>query len=300
MSPRRHAHSKSAPPRLFTAATGLSSGTAAKPTGTAGRTGAKATRSLRPRRPAKDKAPRVAETRPARSFSLAPTMTQSETTGSEAPVGRPTGAEVGAPKPIGTSEAQPTKPTGAPVGTGKPTGTPRAEVDPRQAVGYAGGQADRGDADHRKPTTAKPTTAKPTRSGPGASTGPPHSRPALWPRLRPRRPEGARTGPERAKTKPGAKSGVGPAPSKRRRAPTSTRRPPSPAPTAAAPSDRSPATRKRFDPRLNRRRAPLALAALFAVGVLVIGFPLSGLLSQHHQLSAAAAQLNQLQSQNRN
>jgi cell division protein FtsB len=43
----------------------------------------------------------------------------------------------------------------------------------------------------------------------------------------------------------------------------------------------------------------LALAALFAVGVLVIGFPLSGLLSQHHQLSAAAAQLNQLRTQNR-
>jgi cell division protein FtsB len=168
------------------------------------------------------------------------------------------------------SEGPPAKPTG----TGKPTGTPAP-----------------------KSTAAKPT-GTPARSAPGPSAAPPKSRPAR-PRLRPRRAEGARTGPKRTKGKPGAKSGVGPAPPKRRSAPTSTRRPPAPAPTAPTPSEKAPRTRGLLDPRRNRHRAPLALAALFAVGVLVIGFPLSGLLSQHHQLSAAAAQLNQLQSQNR-
>lgn len=48
-----------------------------------------------------------------------------------------------------------------------------------------------------------------------------------------------------------------------------------------------------------RRRIPVALAALFAVVVLVLGFPLGALLSQHQQLSSAAAQLGQLQSENR-
>jgi cell division protein FtsB len=51
--------------------------------------------------------------------------------------------------------------------------------------------------------------------------------------------------------------------------------------------------------RANRHRVPVAVAALFAVVVLAIGFPWSALLSQHHQLSAAAAQLNQLKQQNR-
>jgi cell division protein FtsB len=51
--------------------------------------------------------------------------------------------------------------------------------------------------------------------------------------------------------------------------------------------------------RANRHRVPVAVAALFAVVVLAIGFPWSALLSQHHQLSAAAAQLDQLRQQNR-
>jgi cell division protein FtsB len=51
--------------------------------------------------------------------------------------------------------------------------------------------------------------------------------------------------------------------------------------------------------RANRHRVPVAVAALFAVVVLAIGFPWSALFSQHHQLSAAAGQLDQLRQQNR-
>ncbi len=43
----------------------------------------------------------------------------------------------------------------------------------------------------------------------------------------------------------------------------------------------------------------MALAAAFAVAVLATNFPFSTLLSQHRQLSAAAAQLHQVQSANR-
>jgi hypothetical protein len=43
----------------------------------------------------------------------------------------------------------------------------------------------------------------------------------------------------------------------------------------------------------------VALAATFALVVLVTSFPLTTLLSQHHELSAAAAQLRQVQSANR-
>ena len=43
----------------------------------------------------------------------------------------------------------------------------------------------------------------------------------------------------------------------------------------------------------------MALAAAFALAVLATNFPLPTLLSQHHQLSAEAAQLHQVQSSNR-
>ena len=52
-------------------------------------------------------------------------------------------------------------------------------------------------------------------------------------------------------------------------------------------------------PLTRRSRIPLALAAVFSALVLVTSFPLSTLLSQHRQLSAAAAQLNQIQSADR-
>ncbi len=57
---------------------------------------------------------------------------------------------------------------------------------------------------------------------------------------------------------------------------------------------RTPAT-----PEARRRRIPVAVAAVFALAVLGTSFPLSALLSQHHQLSAAGAQLAQLQRENR-
>jgi cell division protein FtsB len=43
----------------------------------------------------------------------------------------------------------------------------------------------------------------------------------------------------------------------------------------------------------------VALAALFAVAVLATSFPLSNLVSQRHELSAAGAELSQLQHANR-
>ncbi|MGD0313633.1 MAG: septum formation initiator family protein [Acidimicrobiales bacterium] len=48
-----------------------------------------------------------------------------------------------------------------------------------------------------------------------------------------------------------------------------------------------------------RRRIPVALAALFAVTVLATSFPISAIISQHRQLSAASTQLHQLQDENR-
>jgi cell division protein FtsB len=48
-----------------------------------------------------------------------------------------------------------------------------------------------------------------------------------------------------------------------------------------------------------RRRIPVAVAGLFALAVLATSFPLAGLVSQHRQLSAAAAQLEQVQRDNR-
>jgi cell division protein FtsB len=52
-------------------------------------------------------------------------------------------------------------------------------------------------------------------------------------------------------------------------------------------------------PLTRRSRIPVALAAAFALAVLATNFPFSTLLSQHRQLSAAAAQLHQVQSSNR-
>jgi len=47
-----------------------------------------------------------------------------------------------------------------------------------------------------------------------------------------------------------------------------------------------------------RNRIPVALAAVFALAVLATSFPLSGLIAQRHQLSAAAAQLKAVQHSN--
>lgn len=52
-------------------------------------------------------------------------------------------------------------------------------------------------------------------------------------------------------------------------------------------------------PLERRSRIPVAVAGVFALAVLATSFPLAGLLSQHHQLSAAAAQLQQVQRDNR-
>lgn len=70
--------------------------------------------------------------------------------------------------------------------------------------------------------------------------------------------------------------------------------------TGAARTAPSPKSAKRpAASHVRRNRVPVALAAVVAAVVLGTSFPLSTLLSQHHQLSAAAAQLRQVQSENR-
>jgi len=66
-------------------------------------------------------------------------------------------------------------------------------------------------------------------------------------------------------------------------------------------SDRKKGQRPRTPstPLERRRRIPVAVAGLFALAVLATSFPLAGLVSQHRQLSAAAAQLEQVQRDNR-
>ncbi len=67
----------------------------------------------------------------------------------------------------------------------------------------------------------------------------------------------------------------------------------------ASASRRERRRRDPVSPLTRRSRIPVALAAAFAVAVLATNFPFSTLLSQHRQLSAAAAQLHQIQSANR-
>ena len=67
----------------------------------------------------------------------------------------------------------------------------------------------------------------------------------------------------------------------------------------ASASRRERRRRDPVSPLTRRSRIPVALAAAFAVAVLATNFPFSTLLSQHRQLSAAAAQLHQVQSANR-
>jgi len=67
----------------------------------------------------------------------------------------------------------------------------------------------------------------------------------------------------------------------------------------ASASRRERRPREPVSPLTRRSRIPVALAAAFALAVLATNFPFSTLLSQHRQLSAAAAQLHQVQSSNR-
>ncbi len=90
--------------------------------------------------------------------------------------------------------------------------------------------------------------------------------------------------------------------------------PPKPGPSKAR-SGQGPANKKKAEskrakkkranqkapatPLERRRRIPVALAAMFALAVLATSFPLSSILGQHGQLSAASAQLAQVQHQNK-
>ncbi len=74
----------------------------------------------------------------------------------------------------------------------------------------------------------------------------------------------------------------------------------------SAPAKQAPAKQKKparqktpASPDQRRRRIPVAIAGAFALAVLATGFPLSSILSQHHQLAAAGAQLEQVQRENR-
>lgn len=129
-----------------------------------------------------------------------------------------------------------------------------------------------------------------------------------------RRPSGRATPPTRVR-----RSTTAPATHTRARRPSgvstrgarsgSTRRPSVPARVAAASAAsartgtsrprsavRTPTERAAIETRRNRAR--LVVAAAIALAILVTSFPLTVLYNQHRQLSAAAAQLSQLQHQN--
>ena len=90
------------------------------------------------------------------------------------------------------------------------------------------------------------------------------------------------------------------APARRPAATTKARTPavrPAPTGPARRPSAvRTPAERAAIRTRRNRVR--LAVAGIVALVVLVTSFPLTVLLGQHHQLSAASAQLSELRHEN--
>ena len=164
----------------------------------------------------------------------------------------------------------------------------------------------------------------PGRVGPGHRGDPPVSRGVVTPRSRgdgaPERPALPPDGP--ARRLPGAGRRRHPAtpaaPGPTTVGASSQRRTRTKAAGAAAPSPRpdGPTTRPQDrpadgpldawpcrsspPPRAGRRtrRVPVLLGAVAAVVILVTSFPLSALLGQHHQLSAEAAQLAQLQHQN--
>ncbi len=73
-------------------------------------------------------------------------------------------------------------------------------------------------------------------------------------------------------------------------------RPPVKRPTSSGSAVRSPQERAAGERR--RNRVPVALAAAAAVVILATSFPLSVLLGQHGNLSAASAQMSELQHQN--
>lgn len=63
--------------------------------------------------------------------------------------------------------------------------------------------------------------------------------------------------------------------------------------------DQRATSRRSASPRIRRNRIPVVLGAVFALAVIGTSFPFSTLLSQHRELSAEAAQLRQVQSDNR-
>jgi cell division protein FtsB len=73
------------------------------------------------------------------------------------------------------------------------------------------------------------------------------------------------------------------------------------APAKAAPAKQKKPARQKTpaSPDQRRRRIPVAIAGAFALAVLATSFPLSSILSQHHQLAAVGAQLEQVQRENR-
>jgi len=112
------------------------------------------------------------------------------------------------------------------------------------------------------------------------------------------RSRGAATPTATPSTRPTATPAVSRAvasPSSTRRAPTTAQAAgPDPGSRRSRPEER----RKPTSAATRRNRIPVAVAGLFAVLVLVAGFPLSSLWTQHHQLSSEAAQLSRLTQEN--
>ena len=146
-------------------------------------------------------------------------------------------------------------------------------------------------------------TRTPAQAG-EANRRPTHkTRPASAPSSEPKArrfslpPVGRKSGESEAGTRAGAKTPAGTSPSKASRHHPFSR---TTAATKAAANKKKPAKPKSpVTPQERRQRIPLVLAAVFAVAVLATSFPLSSLLSQHHQLSSASSQLQQVQTVNR-
>jgi cell division protein FtsB len=151
-----------------------------------------------------------------------------------------------------------------------------------------------------RPARQSATVAKPRASDRAASSKGPRSgrsaRSATAPKA-----QNAKTSRAIKSTKaPKATTRLGLAgrtPKARRRSPDTGRNVTSTRPRSSARAQKAPIDSPPSHAR--RRRAPVVVAAVFAVVVLATSFPVAGLLSQHRQLSAAAAQLSQLRHSNR-
>ena len=331
VSNRPHAHSKrkrSAPPRSFSSSTGLTGVTQAEldhrveitavAMAAAENAARKAPRSPRFTPP---KASRAPVTRPPRSFSLPPEPDPSPGTDVAARTEAARAQLPGAPWWSEGMEAN--APLRSPPGP-KDEASPRDEAPrpPRALVAKVTGAVVASGA-----TASKVVKARAARSGDasgpsgGAPTDPPTPAPAespsagsapteatsrrlTFPRVGRKKvsPDEKAVGKKATGSKATGKKATGKKATGEKTVRTEgSRRVFSGVTQAkAAPTQKKPTKQKTpASPEQRRHRIPVAVAGVFALAVLATSFPLSQLLSQHHQLSASGAQLAQVQRENK-